>query len=134
MFEDVIKYWSDQIKRYHLYYFCPNFLLTEPLKISKALRDGDEIIWGAARITAVSTPGHTDGSRSFLADIKDGKIAFCGDLVYDKGQVLEVYSLQKSFGPLTDYHGFMFAWKEAIQSLRHLFQLGAKTFVPSHGK
>jgi len=134
LFEDVSEYWNDPTKRYHLYYFRSNLVLAEPIKVDKALRDGEEIVWGPAKITAISTPGHTDGSMSYIVEIKDEKIAFCGDLIYDKGKILDIFSLQKGFGNLTDYHGFMFAWKESIGSLRHLLDMGITRLVPSHGQ
>ncbi len=134
LFEDVDKFWQDPSKRYHQYNFRPNFLSGERIKADRTLQNGEEILWGPARIIAVATPGHTDGSFSYLVEIEGKKIAFTGDLIYDKGKVIEVYSLQKGFGPLTDYHGFMFAWKDVIESLRRLLQLGAGKFVPSHGE
>ncbi|MBC7329594.1 MBL fold metallo-hydrolase [bacterium] len=134
LFEDVEKYWNDPTKRYHLYYFRQNLLIAEPIKVDSPLRSGEEISWGPAKITALSTPGHTDGSMSFIVEVKDEKIAFCGDLIYDKGKIFDVFSLQKGFGNLTDYHGFMFAWRKVIESLRGLLEMGIKAFVPSHGK
>lgn len=44
------------------------------------LRDGDQIGWGAIQFTALATPGHSPGSRSFYDAV--GGVLFSGDLVF----------------------------------------------------
>jgi len=133
LFEDVGSYWSDPKNRWHVYHFRPHNVLTEPVPIHRTFVDGDTLRWMPARITALSTPGHTDGSMTYLVDVDGQRIAFCGDLIFDEGQILELYSLQKGFGGLSDYHGFMSAWREVIASLRRIESTGATALVPSHG-
>lgn len=36
------------------------------------LKDGDTVMLGGATVTAVSTPGHTPGTMSFIVPVKDG--------------------------------------------------------------
>lgn len=133
LFEEVDAYWNDPRNRWHVYHFRPYSVLTEPVPIHRTFVDGDTLKWQPARITALHTPGHTDGSMTYLVDVDGQRIAFCGDLIYDEGQILDVYSLQKGFGGLTDYHGFMSAWREVIVSLRRIEAAGATVLVPSHG-
>jgi len=133
LFEDVKSYWQDPGKRWHLYSFSPNYLLSEPLPVHKGFKDGETFSWGPARITAVSTPGHTKGSMSYLVEVDGRRFAFCGDLIYDKGKIKEIYSLQKGMGELSDYHGFMFAWRDVVSSLRKLSEMGAEILIPSQG-
>lgn len=45
--------------------------LFEPVKADRMLHDGDTINIGDMRITALSHPGHTKGSTSFLFDVSD---------------------------------------------------------------
>lgn len=133
LFEDADSYWKDLHKRWHLYYFRPNYVLTQPLPVDRGFKDRETFSWGPAHITVVSTPGHTDDGVSYLVDVDGRRFAFCGDLIYDNGKILEIYSLQKGFGELTDYHGFMFAWREVVNSLKKLIQLGAEVLIPSRG-
>ncbi len=133
LFEDVQDYWRDDKNRWHLYHFRPQMMLTEPVPVHRTFVDGDTLRWRPARITCLSTPGHTDGSMTYLVDVDGQRIAFCGDLLYDEGQIWELYSLQKGFGHLSDYHGFMSAWREVIASLRRIESAGAQVLVPSHG-
>ena len=49
-----------------------------PEEIDIALNDGDVLDLGNKHITAVHTPGHTDGSLCFVID----DIIFCGDTIF----------------------------------------------------
>ncbi len=133
LFEEAEAYWNDPKNRWHVYHFRPHSVLTASVPIHRTFVDGDTLKWTPARITALHTPGHTDGSMTYLVDVDGQRIAFCGDLIFDEGQILELYSLQKGFGGLTDYHGFMSAWREVVASLRRIEAAGATVLVPSHG-
>lgn len=133
LFEEADRYWQGPRNRWHLYHFRPYSVLAAPVPVHRTFVDGDVIRWFPARITVLSTPGHTDGSVTYLVDVDGQRIAFCGDLIYDEGQIMELYSLQKGFGELTDYHGFMSAWREVIASLRRIQSAGATVLVPAHG-
>ena len=47
------------------------------------LADGDRVSFGKRNVTALSTPGHTDGCMSFLLD--DESMAFTGDALLIRG-------------------------------------------------
>lgn len=133
-FEKVDAYWSDPANRWHVYGFHPSrLMLTEPVPVDAALADGDALDWGRAHITAVATPGHTDGSMSYLVEIEGKRIIFCGDLIYGPGKLWEIYSLQKGI-TTRDYHGFLGAKDELMASLRRLESLAPDVLVPSHGE
>ena len=133
LFEDVRGYWHDHRNRWHVYHSQPQLVLTEPVPVHRTFVDGDTLKWSPARITALSTPGHTDGSMTYLVDVDGQRIAFCGDLIYDDGQILNLYSLQKGDPNLLDYHGFMGAYPSLLASLRRILSAGATVLVPSHG-
>ncbi len=133
LFDDVESYWDDPVNRWHLYGFHPHHLtLAEPLGVDEIYADGDRIPWGEASIRVVSTPGHTDGSLSYLVDVDGRRTAFVGDLIHDGGRIWDIHSLQKGKGT-TDYHGFMGSRSEVVDSLRRLQGSGIDRFVPSHG-
>jgi metallo-beta-lactamase class B len=48
----------------------PPFLF-EPVKVDRALRDGETVELGSVVLTARLTPGHTKGSTTFLVDVAD---------------------------------------------------------------
>ena len=58
-------------------------------------RRPDASTWGPAKIRVLATPGHTDGSVSYLVEVDGQRVVFCGDAIYDEGQLWELYSLQK---------------------------------------
>ncbi|MHB0998411.1 MAG: MBL fold metallo-hydrolase [Armatimonadota bacterium] len=132
-FEKTDEYWNDPANRWHGYYYHPHrFMLTESVRVDGVMRNGDTLEWGTALITAISTPGHTDGSMTYIVDVDDRRIAFTGDLIYDTGKVLDLHSLQKGHGVM-DYHGFMGAWVDVKTSLLRLLDTGITDIVPSHG-
>ena len=106
-FESVETFWNDPQMRWHLYSYHPhNLMLAESVPVTDTYADSDSIQWGNAKIRVIDTPGHTDGSVSYTVEVDGLCFAFCGDLIYDTGQIWELYSLQKG-GETTDYHGFL---------------------------
>jgi len=153
-FADVASYWNDPNHRWHLYTYHPHrLMLAESIRVDRRLSDGDAIDWGPARITALATPGHTDGSLSYVVDLCCGnagsrrtlrppansnsrsicRVAFCGDVVHSPGRIWELWSMQKQFG-VQDYHGFLGSREELITSLRRLQSARPDVLIPSHGE
>jgi glyoxylase-like metal-dependent hydrolase (beta-lactamase superfamily II) len=132
-FNSVETYWNDPKTRWHLYNLHPhNLMLAESVPVTDTYKEGDIIQWNDARISAFHTPGHTDGSLSYLVEVDGSTFAFCGDVIYDKGQIWELYSLQKG-ETTTDYHGFLGSRKELKGSLLKLKALNPAALIPSHG-
>jgi glyoxylase-like metal-dependent hydrolase (beta-lactamase superfamily II) len=127
-------YWAGLQYRWHLYNVHPhNLMLAASVSVHDALQDGDVLAWGEATITVLDTPGHTDGSVSYLLDLDGNRIAFCGDLIYAPGKLWELYSLQKGSMGLTDYHGFMGDRERRLHSLDRLLSFQPHILVPAHG-
>lgn len=134
LFDDVEKYWNDPQNRWHLYNVHPHSLtLAESIEVTDIYQEGDVIEWGNARISVLGTPGHTDGSVSYIVDVDGEKFAFCGDLIYNIGQIWELYSLQKGNDVVSDYHGFLGSREQLISSLLKLRDLDPYMLIPSHG-
>ncbi|MHB1459432.1 MAG: MBL fold metallo-hydrolase, partial [Armatimonadota bacterium] len=131
-FENTDEHWNDPAQRWHVYHSRPRLMFAEPIRVDGVMRNGDIFEWGSTFITAISTPGHTDGSLTYIVDVDGHKVAFTGDLLYDAGQVWDIYSLQKGIGVM-DYHGFMGAWVEVKASLLNFLNAGITEIVPSHG-
>jgi len=137
-FDNVESYWNDPKTRWDIYNFHPHrLMLAESVPVAATVKPGDTIDWQGARITVLDTPGHTDGSVSYLVEADGRKTIFCGDAIYDAGQIWELYSLQKGFQRgarrISDYHGFLGAQDALIESLGRLEAAGADALVPSHG-
>ena len=134
LFDDVAAYWNDPKSRWHLYNLHPHHLtLAEPVPVNATYKGGDRFAWGPATITVLDTPGHTDGSVSYLVEVDGRRVAFCGDAIYDAGQVWDVHSLQKGT-QTSDYHGFLGARPQLVESLGRIKAAKPDVLVPSHGK
>jgi len=133
LFDNVAAYWRDPKNRWHLYNLHPHHLtLAEPIAVHDTYGGGDQFRWGPARVAALFTPGHTDGSLSYIVDVDGQRTVFCGDAIYDVGKVWDIHSLQK--GTMTsDYHGFLGARPQLVESLRRIQEAKPHTLVPSHG-
>ena len=134
LFDEVAAYWNDPKSRWHLYNLHPHHLaLAEPVRVQATYRGGDRFTWGPASIRVLDTPGHTDGSVTYLVEVDSRRVAFCGDALYDEGQVWDVHSLQKGT-QTTDYHGFLGARPQLVESLGRIKAAKPEALVPSHGK
>jgi glyoxylase-like metal-dependent hydrolase (beta-lactamase superfamily II) len=119
-FEAVETFWNDPKHRWHLYNFHPhNLMLARPVSVHEVYQDGDSFHWAGGLITVLDTPGHTDGSVSYLVEVDGRRFAFCGDAIYDVGQLWELCSLQKG-ETTTDYHGFLGDHKRLLASLEKI--------------
>ncbi len=133
-FDKVADYWQNPKSRWHLYNQHPHHLmLAEPVRVDGVLADGQELAWGPARLRVLPTPGHTDGSISLVVEVDGRRVIFCGDALYDAGQLWDLYSLQKGT-VTTDYHGFLGARPQLTESLNRIKAARPETLVPSHGR
>lgn len=132
-FIDVETFWNDPKYRWHLYNCHPhNLMLAESILVSDTYSEGSQIKWGTVTLSVLETPGHTDGSITYLVDVNDKRFAFTGDLIYDEGKIWELYSLQKG-QQTTDYHGFLGARDELRESLEKVRQSSSDALIPTRG-
>ena len=132
-FNEVNTFWNDPKYRWHLYNCHPhNLMLGNSISVSETYTDSMQIEWGPVSIIILETPGHTDGSLTYVVEVDDERFAFTGDLIYDEGQIWELYSLQKG-QQTTDYHGFLGARDELKQSLEKVRESSPNAIVPTHG-
>lgn len=132
-FEKVTAYWNDPKRRWHIYDLRPHHLmLAEPVRVARTVAGGQGLSWGPAKIAAIATPGHTDGSVSYAVDVDGKRFVFCGDAICGPGQVWDIHSLQKGT-QTSDYHGFLGARDELVAGLGRIKAAGADALIPSHG-
>lgn len=139
LFEAVERHWQAPTSLFHRYRLRPGTnVLPRSVAVDQALADGDVFPWRYHAIHVVGTPGHTDGSLSYVIDHGNDRVAFVGDLLYDGGRFWELWSLQ---GPLPDdpvgsqdYHAFCGRGRQAVRSLERLLAQYAPTvLIPAHG-
>jgi glyoxylase-like metal-dependent hydrolase (beta-lactamase superfamily II) len=133
-FENVEAYWNAPASRWHIYNVHPHHLmLAESVRVDAAVTGGDGFAWGPARVAVLSTPGHTDGAVSYVVQTGGRRVIFCGDAICDEGKVWEIHSLQKG-RQTTDYHGFLGARTQLVESLGRIEAAKGDALVPSHGR
>jgi len=134
-FAEVESYWNDPSYRWHIYNVHPhNLMLTKSIPVTESYKEGDTIKWGNAVISVIDTPGHTDGSVSYIIDVDGSRFIFSGDVIYSKGKIWELYSMQKGGEFVGDYHGFLGSMKQLKGSLLKILDQSPKTIIPSHGE
>ena len=132
-FSEVETFWSDPQYRWHLYNYHPhNLMLADAIHVDDTYTEGTQIKWGPASLKVLETPGHTDESVTYLIYVDGERFAFSGDLIYDEGMLWELYSLQKG-QQTSDYHGFLGARDELIESLEKVCQTSPTALIPTHG-
>lgn len=136
-FANAEEFWrdADQILYHRFNYRTSLFTLRESVVPDQQLKPGEPFEWQGITIEVLGTPGHTDGSLSYIINLDGKKYAFTGDLIYGPGQLWEFYSLQKAFpgtGP-GDYFGFGGAVSDLKSSLERVLAARPAALIPSHG-
>jgi len=135
-FERAREFWDSADRLLdHSYNLRPHlFTLRDPVPVARAFKGGDVHVWEGLKFEVIHTPGHTDGSVTYLVEIGGKRVGFTGDLIYGPGQIWEIYSLQKRFpGMSGDYWGFGGAVEEVKRSLEGVLEKRPDILVPSHG-
>ena len=136
LFEDAHTFWNEADNTLdHRYNFRPHlFTLRESVPVARAVQGGDTHTWEGLTFEVIDTPGHTDGSVTYLVVVNGKRVAFTGDLIYGPGQIWEIYSLQKRFPRMrADYWGFGGAVNEVKASLDRVLDAKPDILIPSHG-
>jgi glyoxylase-like metal-dependent hydrolase (beta-lactamase superfamily II) len=135
-FEDAQNVWDTADNRLDHDYNCRPDLVTlrKSIPVTAAFKDGDVHNWQGLRFEVIETPGHTDGSVTYLVELAGKRIALTGDLIYAPGQIHDFYSLQKAFpGMGGGYWGFGGAVDDVKASLDRVLARKPDLFIPSHG-
>ncbi len=110
-------------------------ILTEPLKVGRAVAGGEQIGWQHTSIRVLDTPGYTRGAVSYFINVDGLTYGFVGDLIYGDGHLMDLYSLQDGVAEagIGGYHGYAGRLGELITSLRKVIDQNPDILVPAHG-
>ena len=82
-------------KVFHLYDLRNEFFaLRENLTVDRGLQPNTDFEWEDLTIRVVSTPGHSEGSLSFLLDQGNKTLAFSGDLTGSPGKIPTIHDIE----------------------------------------
>jgi glyoxylase-like metal-dependent hydrolase (beta-lactamase superfamily II) len=136
LFTDVAQFWDRYgTAHFHDYANQSSRILAEPIPLSRTVRGGDTIAWQGLAIHVMETHGYTRGAVSYLIEIDGKRIACVGDLIYGRGQLLDLFSLQDAIPqvPEDGYHGWAARAGDVVQSLRHVAQWKPDILIPVRG-
>jgi glyoxylase-like metal-dependent hydrolase (beta-lactamase superfamily II) len=135
-FEDAQRVWDAADDRLDHDYNCRPDLTTlrDSAPVALAVKGGDVHDWEGLNFEVIETPGHTDGSVTYLVELHGQRVAFTGDLIYGPGQIHDMYSLQKAFAGMNGgYWGFGGAVEDVKASLDRVLERKPSLLIPSHG-
>lgn len=136
-FENVETLWSDK-KVFDLYDMRNEFFaLPNNIAVDAAL-DGrfttassspsDSVFrWNGIEVKVIKTPGHTEGSVSFLYESSGKRLLFCGDLVASEAKIPTMHDLEWT------YVGTQGIAAE-LDSLNNMRDIAPDMMLPSHGE
>lgn len=129
-------FWSEfQGLRFHDYAQQSTKILANNLVVQEPATGGRPIDWRGLTVEVLDTPGFTRGSVTYLVDLGRTRVAFAGDLIYEGGRILDLYSLQDSIEETETrgYHGYAARAADLIRSLRALEAAEPDVIVPARG-
>ena len=136
-FDGATQFWLDanNILNDRMNFRPEMMVLRESVTTDRGLLPGEVIDWEGLPIHVVATPGHTDGSLSYVIQVDGKGIVFSGDVIYGAGKIWEFYSLQMGFlGMRADYWGFGGTVPKLLQSATAILSHKPSVLIPSHGE
>ncbi len=135
-FKNVERFWNDfTTRRFHDYAQQGTKILTKSLRIGRTVKAGDNFSWKGIPIEVIDTPGYTRHALTYFIEIDGLKYAFVGDIIYGKGKLLDLYSLQDAVkeANIGGYHGWAGRMGELIDSLQKVAAQGPDILIPARG-
>ncbi|MEP7364932.1 MAG: MBL fold metallo-hydrolase [Acidobacteriota bacterium] len=136
LFENPAQFWTAlETGRFHDYGQMSTKVPVAPVKVARAVADGDRLDDGSTRIRVIGTPGYTRGAVSYLIEAGGKRIACTGDLIYGDGQLFDLYSMQDAVpqAKARGYHGYAARAGELIASLRKIQAERPDVILPARG-
>lgn len=129
-------FWSTLLEK-RSSYFGGRFTnrAVEPLPVAKTVRAGETLSWQGLDVRVLETPGYDENAISYIARVDQKTYAFTGDLIYDRGQIADIYNLQSAVEgtEIGRYHGYMGRIGELLRSLQKMKAEDPDVIVPSRG-
>jgi len=96
--------------------------LKSPTKLGTSLYPGSQV----DGFQVIATPGHGKSAVTLIAEIDGTRVAFCGDLIYGKGQLWNWFDCDWDYGLETGQRAL-------LQSARRLRDAKPDLLCPAHG-
>ena len=130
------RFWKTYIEKREGYFggMMTNRVI-KSMEVAEKVRGGQQISWQGINIEVLNTPGYVENAVTYLVSIDEQKYAFTGDLIYDQGQITDIYNLQSAVEGtnLGRYHGYLGRLGKQISSLRKVMAEDPDILIPSGG-
>ncbi len=133
---NVERFWNDfTSRRFHDYAQQGTKILTKSLDIGRVVKAGDNLSWRGIPIEVIETPGYTRHAVTYFIEIDGLKYAFVGDIIYGKGKLFDLYSLQDAVkeASIGGYHGWAGRMGDLINSLQKVAAQRPDILIPARG-
>ncbi|MEA4890147.1 MAG: MBL fold metallo-hydrolase [Clostridiaceae bacterium] len=110
--------------------------LTLPLEnvpVAQIVAPGFSLNWRGIMIQAVDARGTSSGALAWLVKINSRKWLFCGAAAMAGGRLHDIWSLQKGFGAIQDYHGILGAAPDIRSTWQRFGAIRPLALVPAYG-
>lgn len=133
---DPMKFWSlFRQTRFHDYAQRTTKLTVVPMTPARTVKGGERLELGGHVIDVLDTPGYSASAVTYLIQAGTRRIAATGDLIYEGGRLMDLYSLQDAV-PETKtrgYHGYAARAGQLIASLEKVRAAKPTVLVPARG-
>lgn len=136
MFESPNSFWTAfRDKRFHDYEQQSTKVLERAFPVDRWVTEGDRLSIGDITLEVWDTPGYTRGSISYVGSVDGKRVGFTGDLIYEGGRVIDLYSFQDAIpeAQIRGYHGYAARLSALVASLAKLRELDLDLIVPARG-
>ena len=130
------EFWTAfRLKRFHDYEQQSTKVLASPFPVDHWLENGERVKFGETVLEVITTPGYTRGAITYFGVIDGKRTAFTGDLIYDGGRIIDLYSFQDAIpeAQIRGYHGYAARLASLVSSLEKLLKLNLELIVPARG-
>lgn len=97
------------------------------IPVQRAVKEGDVIEWQGLKLVVLDTPGHSQGSVSYLCDLGGKRVLFSGDLIYSAGRIWTFYDLEWDYCNVTGL-------RATLDTIRKLEEEEIDIILPAHGE
>ncbi|MBW7989756.1 MAG: MBL fold metallo-hydrolase [Planctomycetes bacterium] len=135
-FNNAERFWNDfTTRRFHDYAQQGTKILIKSLKVGRTVKAGENFSWRGIPIEVIETPGYTRRALTYFIEIDGLKYAFVGDIIYGKGKLFDLYSLQDAVkeANIGGYHGWAGRMGELINSLQKVAAQKPDILIPARG-
>lgn len=127
--------WSDPTFRWRRYAsLVPDLAMpAENIAVTRSVKPGETVDDLGISVLAVDAAGPSPGALAWLVCSGGLRVLFSGAAALAGGRLRDLWSMQKGFGVIQDYHGILGAAPDLHQTWQRFIALQPDLLVPAYG-